>query len=278
MVIEDPGLADARAIYARFLGRASDWDDPRLEEAFRLIRREAFLPDGPWLVLTADQFVPTPSDNPHLLYQNVLIALDPDKGINNGEPSLHAAWMGAVKPQPGEHVCQIGSGTGYYTAVLAHLVKPGGTVTAYEIEPTLAALATENLAGRNAVTLIAGDAVTADLDPCDILYVNAGVTMPPKGWLQALKPGGRMVFPWRPAADIGIAVLITREQKGFSVRPLVSSWFIPCVGASDAGDLERRPAVTEAWSARSVWLRSDRTPDETAVAVSGDLWFSSAPV
>jgi protein-L-isoaspartate(D-aspartate) O-methyltransferase len=54
------------------------------------------------------------------------------------------------------------------------------------------------------------------------------------------------------------------------------SWFIPCVGASDAEESEKIPGMREAWSARSVWLTSDREPDETAVAIYRELWFSSA--
>uniref|UniRef100_UPI0036729C69 hypothetical protein n=1 Tax=Pectobacterium cacticida TaxID=69221 RepID=UPI0036729C69 len=52
------------------------------------------------------------------------MALDDAKGINNGEPFLHAMWIGKLALRPGEAVCHIGAGTGYYTAVLARLVSP----------------------------------------------------------------------------------------------------------------------------------------------------------
>jgi protein-L-isoaspartate(D-aspartate) O-methyltransferase len=54
------------------------------------------------------------------------------------------------------------------------------------------------------------------------------------------------------------------------------SWFISCVGASDAEESQKIPEMGEAWSARSVWLTSDREPDETAVAIYRELWLSSA--
>jgi protein-L-isoaspartate(D-aspartate) O-methyltransferase len=56
----------------------------------------------------------------------------------------------------------------------------------------------------------------------------------------------------------------------------MASYFIPCAGAADAAECLKIPDQREAWSARSVWLSSDREPDETAVAICEDMWFSSA--
>ena len=70
----------------------------------------------------------------------------PSRGINNGQPSLHAASIEALAIAEGETVLQIGAGAGYYTAILAHLVGPAGKVIAYEIEPDIAGRARENLA------------------------------------------------------------------------------------------------------------------------------------
>ena len=95
---------------------------------------EAFLPPGPWHVCVGGRYFETPSADPAYLYQNILVALDAPRGINNGEPFLHAAWIGAVEPKAGETVCHIGSGMGYYTALLSMLVLPGGRVEAFEID------------------------------------------------------------------------------------------------------------------------------------------------
>jgi len=59
---------------------------------------------------------------------------------------LHARWIGAVAPKPGETVTHIGAGTGYYSAVLSMLVLPKGVLTAYEVDEKLAAQARRNLA------------------------------------------------------------------------------------------------------------------------------------
>ncbi|TJX48463.1 MAG: SAM-dependent methyltransferase, partial [Mesorhizobium sp.] len=123
-----------------------------------------------------------------------------------------------------------------------------------------------------------GDAVTSPLPPSDIIYVNAGVVAPPAGWLRALRPGGRMIFPWRPAESIPFAVMVTRGEKGFACHPFMRSWFIPCVGASAIPPDAKIPTREEATRSRSVWLIEDRQPDSTATAILGEVWFSSDPV
>ena len=131
------GIEEIRSFHARLMAVASRWSDPRLERAFEAIPREAFCPPGPWRIVFHGRPVDTPSADPAYLYQDVLVALDAAKGINNGEPSLHAAWMGAVAPEAGEAVTHVGAGTGYYTAILQMLVLPSGTVTAFEIDDQL---------------------------------------------------------------------------------------------------------------------------------------------
>lgn len=270
-------LEEARGFYARQMAAASRSADPRLERVFSTVPREAFLPPPPWHVLVGDNLVETPGTDPAYVYQNSLIVLDARKGINNGEPFLHAGWIGAVAPQPGEHVVHIGAGMGYYTAILSMLVLDGGMVTAFEIDPWLAAAAARNLEPFDNAIVVNADAVTTKLPPADIVYVNAGVVAPPVPWLQALKPGGRLVFPWRPARDIGIAMLVTRLAAGFSAQPLSRAWFIPCIGASEEGHTIRRPGYRSAWKARAIVLDSDRGSDDSAVAAYPGLWFSSQP-
>ena len=135
-------IAEARRRYAASLSRGSP---PQLERAFAQVPREDFLPPRPG-GSTA------PGDRPHgdpaALYVDALVAIDPGKGINNGQPSLHADWIGAVDPQPGETIVHVGCGGGYYTAILAELVGESGRVIAYEVEPGVAALARRALASR----------------------------------------------------------------------------------------------------------------------------------
>ncbi|WP_027058647.1 protein-L-isoaspartate O-methyltransferase family protein [Mesorhizobium loti] len=268
-------IEDIRKFYARLMAVNAASSDPRLEEVFASVPRETFLGPGPWTIVAGNGKITTPSADPAHVYQNVLVALDADKGINNGEPFLHATWIGKLAPQPGEVVSHIGAGTGYYTALLASLVSPGGSVTAFELDERLAELARNNLEAYPNATVVHGDAVTTPLPPSDIIYVNAGVVAPPAGWLKALRPGGRMIFPWRPAERIPLAMLVTRTEKGFACDPFMRAWFIPCFGASLIDLAAKIPTREQATRSRSIWLTSDKAPDRTATAIFGDVWFSS---
>jgi protein-L-isoaspartate(D-aspartate) O-methyltransferase len=269
-------LDKIRGLYARLMAAASKSIDPRLERIFELVPREAFLPPGPWKIMVATRYVETPSADSTYIYQNNLVALDSDKEINNGEPFLHAVWIGAVAPQPGEVVTHIGAGTGYYTAILAMLVLPGGRVNAVEIDTRLAASARANLSPFENVSVVTGNAVSLPITSSDLIYVNAGVVAPPAQWLQALRIGGRLIFPWRPSERIAMAALVTRSELGFDLKPLMPAWFMPCVGASEEPPGSTPPDLVLAWRSRSIRLTAEEAPDQTATAVYQDIWFSSA--
>lgn len=206
------------------------------------------------------------------------MALDAGKGINNGEPLLHARWIGAVAPAPGETVAHIGSGTGFYTAILSMLVRPGGRVIGFEVEPGLASAAVRNLEVFENAAIIAGSAASSELPPSDVIYANAGVAAPPEQWLTALRPGGRLIFPWRPSQTIGIAVLVTRMASGFALRPLMPAYFIAFIGTADVCENPLIPDHNSAWRARSIYPHRNRKPDDSAIAIYEQVWFSSTPV
>ena len=267
-------VAEVRAFYAKEMASASGSSDPRIEQTFKSVRREAFMPPGPWRVLVGDNYVETPSADPRYLYQNNLIALNADKGINNGEPFLHAQRIGAVAPKPGEAITHIGAGTGYYLALLCMFVLPSGTLTAFEVHEGLAAQARLNLAQFENVTVVLGNAVSVPIPKSDVIYVNAGVVAPPEHWLDALRPGARMIFPWRPTPQTALAALVTRTAWGFEFKPLMPAWFIPCLGASETSATDLLPDTAGAWKTRSVYLKRYRAPDESAAAIYEDVWFS----
>jgi protein-L-isoaspartate(D-aspartate) O-methyltransferase len=260
------------------MARVSASPDPRLEEVFYRVPREGFLPPGPWKLLVDGRYVETPSSDPAPVYQNVVIALDARKRINNGEPHLHARWIGAVAPQAGETVTQIGLGMGYYTAILSLLVLPGGHLTGFEIDRDLAEISRRNLTTFKNVSVVAGDATSLAMPPSDLIYVSAAVVEPPEQWLTALRPGGRLIFPWRPTVEVALAMLVTRVAEGFEARPLMSSWFIPCAGASTHKGSLLAPNPSTAQRIQSLHLTCRKTPDESAVAFYEHCWFSSAKV
>jgi protein-L-isoaspartate(D-aspartate) O-methyltransferase len=277
--------AETRLFHAQMMAAVSGSLDGRLARIFELVPREAFLGPGPWQICVPSgngrsrrRYIQTPSADPVHINQNVLVALDAQKGIHNGEPYLHAAWIGSANPVGGEIVSHVGAGTGYYTAILSMLTLPKGHVHAFEIDETLARLAQQNLTPFDGVSVTHGDATVLPLPPSDLIYVNAGVAVPPVSWLRALRPGGRLIFPWRPTEDVALAMLVTKTREGFSVQPLRPAWFIPCVGASDAGEAQKLPSLPEARSIRSLWLKQDHEPDDTAVAIFNEVWFSSQTI
>jgi protein-L-isoaspartate(D-aspartate) O-methyltransferase len=152
-------LAELRRIYARqMLALANALADTQLEDAFAAVPRESFLGNGSWRIMTPwSPYTTVPEQDPALIYQDVVVALDEERGINNGSPSLHARWMHLVSPRRGERVAHIGAGAGYYAAILAELVGNEGRVAAVEYDAGRAQSARDNLKDRSNVEVIAAD-------------------------------------------------------------------------------------------------------------------------
>ena len=116
-----------RAYAAQMLAVAGVDDDPALFDAFAAVPRELFLGPPPWSLALPGGYVALPKADPVLAYQDVLFALAPERGVNNGSPSLHARWLHRARIRPGECVVQAGAGTGYYTApAWLDGLNPGG--------------------------------------------------------------------------------------------------------------------------------------------------------
>ncbi len=128
-------IAKRRQAYAGEIARRAGVKDPRIEAAFAAVPREDYAGPPPWRIGSGGVFGQTTDNDPARLYDDVLIAIDAKRGVNNGQPSLHAQSIDALGLKEGETILQIGAGAGYYTAILAHLVGPEGKVVAYEIDP-----------------------------------------------------------------------------------------------------------------------------------------------
>jgi protein-L-isoaspartate(D-aspartate) O-methyltransferase len=276
-----------RAFFATCVAARAGTKDPRIEMAFAAIPREPFAGPGPWSILVFGQwgtprhrprYLQTPEDDPAYLYQDVLVALDPTRGINIGEPGLHAHCLDEVSPQPGETIVQIGAGSGYYTAILAHLVGPGGHVHAFEIDPELAKRATRNLLPWPWASLHARSGTVEGLPSADAIYVNAGVTQPSWLWLDALRPGGRLLFPLQAVGGFGGMLLVEKPRHGglaWPARFVGRAAFIACETRQDEATGR---ALSDAFAGGG-WesvnsMRLDDKPDETCWFDGGDWWLS----
>ncbi len=241
-------LESVRRAYAKQLLAAANIANEHIEAAFAAVPREQFLGPGPWPALRwAVGYVLTPSADPVYLYADIPIGIAPERHLNNGAPSLHVPLLASAAPRAGEHVVHIGAGTGYYTAILAHLVGGEGRVTAVEYDPELAARAATNLAALPQVRLLPGDGTAMRFDPADVIYVNAGATQPALAWLDALAEGGRLILPLTarkttatPSIRLdeverqGAVFRIERRGDAYLARWISAIGIFPCEGGRDA--------------------------------------------
>ena len=243
-------LAIVRRAYARQMLAIANVRNDRLEQVFAAVRREDFLGDEPWRIAAGATL---PVNDPVYVYQDVVLALAPERGVNNGSPSLHAKMLNDLAVEPGQHIAHIGAGAGYYTAMLAELTGGSGRVTAIEFDSRLAERARVNLAGWSNVTVVCGDGASALSESVDGIYVNFGVTAPAASWIEHLKPGSKLLFPLgAPHPDArakyprhtarGAAFLIERRASGFAARWLYPAYFVLAEG-SLAGDADAELAL-----------------------------------
>jgi protein-L-isoaspartate(D-aspartate) O-methyltransferase len=240
-------LGIIRAAYAKQI-LAAAWvvDNARLEAALSATRREDFLGAGPWWILRRfGDYVTTPDADPVYLYTDDLVGILPERRLNNGQPSLHAYLIHQAAPATGDHVVHVGTGTGYYTAILAHLVGPSGRVTGIEFEPELAARAKTNFASRPNVEIVEGDGALVSFDQADVIYVNAGCTRPAESWLDRLADGGRLILPMTSdqgfqsptslerVARAGAVFRIERRGKDYLAYWISPVAIFPCAGSRD---------------------------------------------
>jgi protein-L-isoaspartate(D-aspartate) O-methyltransferase len=246
-----------------------------LEAAFGSTPREQFVGPPPWRVFTRSGYLESP-DDPTLLYQDVVVSLGGEGPFNNGQPTLHAYCIAALEVKHGERVVHVGAGTGYYTTILAKLVGETGTVDAYEIVPEFAQRAVSNLVEFSYVTVHARSGAERPLPACDVLYVNAGATEPLEVWLDALRPGGRLLFPMTPADGTGAMLLVTKkEEGGFAARFLMQVQFVPCIGARNETTALRLGEAFRNGNWNKVKSLRRNEPMDESCWVAGEGWWLS---
>jgi protein-L-isoaspartate(D-aspartate) O-methyltransferase len=283
----DP-VSAARWIYAEELRFTAPIRSAAVVGAFAAVPRERFLGPGPWRILSpmsAGEYWTT-EDHPRHVYHDVLVALDEARRLNNGQPSLWAYLYDRLDLAPGDHVVHVGAGTGYYSAILAEIVGPGGLVTVIEIDPGLAAKARENLPARwPQAIVVAGDGFNFRPDrPADAIIVNAGVTHFSPAWLDGLAAeNGRLLVPLTNGQRWGGFLLITRHggaTQHYTARFIHHVGIIPCVGGRHP-EAEARLNAALAKAPLTAVQSLRRLPEEPDAScwLEGDgWWLSTAPV
>jgi protein-L-isoaspartate(D-aspartate) O-methyltransferase len=269
----DP-VAAARRSYAEELRFTAHTRSTALRAAFAAVPRERFVGAGPWRVrspMNLAEYWTTADADPRAVYHDVLIALDESRQINNGQPSLWAFLLDQLDIAAGEQVLHLGCGTGYYTAVMGELVGPTGEITAIEIDAGLAEKAGVALQPWPQITVTNADGANLTFEPADLIVASAGATHPLTSWLDALKPGGRLLFPMT-ASRRGEMLLVTRKvEESFAARFLREVGFIDFSGARDP-DIGRRLAAALARDGGQA-VRSLRRDDH---AKSRTCWLHGA--
>ena len=171
-------------------------------------------------------FVPTGVR--HRAYEDA--ALPIGNGQTISQPSLHARYLELLRLSGRERVLEIGTGSGYQTVLLSHLVQQ---VFSVERIPALLQAAREVIQrlGAKNVSLLLGDGTIGwrDYAPYDAILVSAAGPDVPTPLLEQLAPGGRLLVPVG-RGDEQILRMYRRTETGIETSELGAVRFVPLVG------------------------------------------------
>lgn len=184
-----------------------------VEQAMTVVHRRDFLPAGQARFAGAD------------------MPLRIGHGATCSQPSTVAFMLRLLHPTPGHRVLDVGSGSGWTTALLARLVAPGGSVVGVEIEPALVTTGRANLLaagvhGARIEQAEPGRLGRPEDSPYDRILVSAEVRRLPQSLVDQLADGGRMALPVR-----GRMVVVERDGAHVRARAAPGTFqFVPLRG------------------------------------------------
>ena len=173
----------------------------------------------------------------HRAYENVALPLGHGQTISR--PGVHALHLQLMELAGTERVLEIGTGSGFQTALLAHLVEH---VYSIEVVPEIAELGRTALEGFGVgnATLRVGDGSQGwrEHAPFDRILVGAAAPQPPESLIEQLAPGGRLLVPVgdgttqrltlivKPASELGGE----GKGEGIEMTTIDEARFVPLVG------------------------------------------------
>jgi protein-L-isoaspartate(D-aspartate) O-methyltransferase len=150
------------------------------------------------------------------------------EGQTISQPYIVAYMTEALKLTGKERVLEIGTGSGYQTAILAEIIKEVYTV---ELIPELSRRAQKVLAelGYKNIKFLIGDGTRGwpEFAPYDAILVSAAPATVPRALAEQLKVKGRMIVP--VGTDFQELVLITRKKDSWDEQRLIGVRFVPLV-------------------------------------------------
>jgi protein-L-isoaspartate(D-aspartate) O-methyltransferase len=171
-------------------------------------------------------FVPTGMR--HRAYEDS--ALPIGQGQTISQPSMHARYLELLRLTGNEKVLEIGTGSGYQTALLAHLASQVFTIE--RVAPLLerARDAIRQTGARN-VSVLVGDGTLGwrDYGPYDAILVTAGAPEVPRPLAEQLAEGGRLLIPLGSREE-QMLTLITKRGEALETRDIAPARFVPLIG------------------------------------------------
>jgi protein-L-isoaspartate(D-aspartate) O-methyltransferase len=157
-----------------------------IEAAFLAVPRHLFLPGVPVKEAYTDQAIVTKR-------------IDHMAVSSSSQPAIMAVMLEQLQLAPGQRVLEIGAGTGYNAALMAHIVGESGQVITVDIDEDIVEAARSHLAaaGYDRVQVMCGDGGLgyADAAPYDRIILTVGANDILPAWREQLKPDGRLLLP-----------------------------------------------------------------------------------
>lgn len=201
--------------------------DRGVASAFRAVLRHHFLPGRPLDEVYEDAAIMTKVGEQGLPVSS------------SSQPTIMAIMLQLLSPRRGQRVLEIGAGTGYNAALIAHIVGPDGRVVTVDIDRDVAEQARANLAeaGVEDVEVVLADGAEGwpAGAPYDRLIVTASVDDLAPAWLDQLAQDGRLVAPLTLAGPGQLCAAFVRHGRSLAAGALCQCGFLPLRGGMAPG-------------------------------------------
>ncbi|MDA2806685.1 methyltransferase domain-containing protein [Nocardiopsis suaedae] len=236
---------------------------PEWAPAFKELPRSAFLPEKMWAFDTRTgqsslvDRTASPESWTYWATADAPITVQWDDGAYGSPrhgtvptssasmPSVVASMLRDLDAHPGMTVLELGTGTGWNAALLAHRLGPHA-VTSIEADPEIARAARDNLRRVGGdVHVVAGDGLLGapDRAPFDRVIATFGLRTVPATWVTQTRPGGILLVPW---------------GTDFSPQDAVARLVVAEDGLSASGRFTGPVQFMKARSQRLAWPGGDR--------------------